>query len=497
MEEGLSMITELDGLQPALFWRHFHEITRIPRCSGHEDLVREYIIQIAKSVGLHYRVDGAGNLVIVKPARDDVGARPIVILQSHLDMVCEKEGDREFDFNTGPIELVREGDWLKAKGTTLGADNGVGVALSLAVIEQEGLEHGPLEFLFTVGEEIGLKGAHAVTPEMLEGRILINLDSEDIDTFCIGCAGSRFTTILLTPTFETSHQNSRQGFREVRLIVDGLTGGHSGLDINLGRANALKLLGRLLCAAQQKSRFLLKDVRGGSSLNAIPRRAEALGNISDNTVETLVQTASDLEAVFKKEYHPIEPNLAVRLETTTVTHSQRVFSQGFQHKVINLLRVVPHGVYSMDASIPGLVKTSTNLATIGLEDGSLTIGTKQRSSEDSEIHAVSDMIGACADLAGATVKIGGDYPGWTPNPDSSLLDCAKEVYTCEFGRKPEVVSIHAGLECGLLKSKFEGLEAVSIGATIQNAHSPDEALQIPSVPKLWKLVTGLLANIAV
>ena len=490
------MIPELDGLQPVLFWLHFHEITRIPRCSGHEDLIREYIIQIAKRVGLRYRVDGVGNLVVVKPACDPVGDRPIVVLQSHLDMVCEKESDREFDFNTDPIELVREGNWLKAKGTTLGADNGVGVALSLAVIEQEDLEHGPLEFLFTVGEEIGLKGAHALTPDMLDGRILINLDSEDIDTFCIGCAGSRFTTIHLTPTFETTHQDTRQGVRAVRLIVDGLAGGHSGLDINQGRANALKLLGRLLCVAQQKNTFFLKNVQGGSSLNAIPHRAEALGIISDNDIGALEQTVSDLEAVFKTEYHPIEANLAVRLETMTATHNETVFSQGFQNKVINLLLAVPHGIYSMDALVPGLVKTSTNLATIGLKDGSLTIGTKQRSSEDSEIHAVSDMIRACADLAGAMVEIGGDYPGWKPNPDSSILNRAKDVYTRIFGRKPEVASIHAGLECGLLKSKLEGLDAVSIGATIRNAHSPDEALQIPSVPKLWKLITGLLANMA-
>ncbi len=484
------MPPEFEGLQPASFWRHFSGLSRIPRCSQNESKIRNHIIEMAVQLNLDFRLDAAGNLVVVKPATAGGLDRPTIVLQSHLDMVCEKEPGLEFDFDTDPIHLIREGDWLRADGTTLGADNGVGIALCLAFLEDGNLRHGPVELLFTVGEEIGLIGAHAITPQMVRGRILINLDSEDISTFYVGCAGSRFTQVHLPLEFE---EPPRDGQR-VRLVIGGLTGGHSGLDIHRGRANALKLLGRLLAEIRKHHNLSLIDVKGGSSLNAIPRFAEAVGIVPACDLHSLEGRIKEIEAAFKTEYHASEPDLTIGMETI-VGGGGQALNKAIQEKVINLLLALPHGIGSMEEVSPGLVKTSTNLATIGVQNGRLTIGTKQRSSEDTEMHALSGMVGACAALAGATTEVGGDYPGWRPNRNSALLAQAEATYARLFGTSAAVTSIHAGLECGLLTAKLDGLEAISIGATIRDAHSPREALQISSVQKLWDFITALLDDI--
>lgn len=476
---------------PSLFWKHFCDLSRIPRGSRNEAKIRNHIIGIAARLGLVIRVDSTGNLVVEKPAFKGRSSAPIVVLQCHLDMVCEKEPGVEFDFETDPIRLIAEGDWLRAEGTTLGADNGVGIALCLAVIESRELCHGPLEVLFTVGEEIGLIGSHAITPEMVRGRMLVNLDSEDIGTFNVGCAGSRTTEICVPAEFE---EGSRDG-RHIKLTVRGLSGGHSGLDIHRGRANALKLLGRVLADAPNRQGLALSEIRGGSSPNSIPRHAEAVAIIPSKDIERLRQTVLSWESVFRAEYKGIEPHLALDMESTA-SGNRRVFARVFQEKVIHLLSALPHGVYSMEAFAPGLVKTSTNLAMIGLKDGCLTIGTKQRSSEDSEMQAIAGSISAIAALAGAQTQTSGVYPGWKPNPHSPLLRRSIAAYQRILGSGPTVASIHAGLECGLLAGKLDGLDAISVGATIRDAHSPGEKLQISSVKKLWDFVAGLLSDLA-
>jgi dipeptidase D len=485
-----SMPRGFEKLQPADFWRHFCELSRIPRCSRNEAKIRSYIIDQAARFNLDFRVDAAGNLVVVKPASGGHASRPTAVLQCHLDMVCEKEPDLDFDFDTDPIQLIREGDWLRAGGTTLGADNGVGIALCLAFLENKDLRHGPVELLFTVAEEIGLIGAHAITPEMISGRILINLDSEDISTFYIGCAGSRFTRIHLPMELEPG---PREG-RRCRLLIGGLTGGHSGLDIHRGRANALKLLGRLLAEIQKEQSFFLMNLKGGSSLNAIPRFAEAEGLVPAGGLDGLGRKIREVEASFMSEFHGLEPALSIGVETGAGGGGQ-VLSRALQEKVIHLLMALPHGITRMEELSPGLVKTSTNLATIGVEDGRLTIGTKQRSSENAEMQALSDMVRACGALAGAATEVGGDYPGWKPERGSALLAQAESTYMRLLEKEPVVASIHAGLECGLLTAKIGGLDAISIGATIRDAHSPRESLQIASVQTLWDFVTALLADI--
>ncbi|MBW1721166.1 MAG: beta-Ala-His dipeptidase [Deltaproteobacteria bacterium] len=487
------METILKGLEPQAFWRHFYRISQIPRCSGGEEKVREYVMKQASRLGLHHRMDQAGNLVVLKPPVGPAKDSPVVVLQSHLDMVCEKEPGLAFDFKTDPIEWMREGNWLKAKGTTLGADNGVGVAVSLALMETADHPHGPLECLFTVGEETGLIGAQGISPDLISGRILINLDCEDIRTFYIGSAGSRSTFINLVPEWE----EAPPGLLGIKLIVEGLKGGHSGLDIHRGRANAIKLLGRGLHAIRygDATEFRLGAIQGGFSLNAIPRRAEAEGGIPVSGLESIKRAVSAITEILQTEYQQAEPDLGIRIETGGALDGKKVFTLNFEEKLINLIMTIPQGAVSWDPQNPEMVTTSTNLGAIGMSGERLTLGTKQRSFVDSEMEALSDTVRACATLAGGETETGVGYPGWKPRPDSPLLQRAKKIYSRVFGREPTVASIHAGLECGVLCSKFKGLDAISLGATIRNAHSPEESLEITSVLELWSFLTSLLRDL--
>lgn len=480
------------GLEPKLLWEHFYEISQIPRCSRNEEKVREYIIQVAERNGLEYKMDAVGNLVVKKPATPGLEGKPTVVMQGHLDMVCEKNKDTQHDFSKDPIKLKREGDWMTAEGTTLGSDNGIGVAAALAVMESKDLKHGPLEFLFTIDEETGLTGATEIAPDMLEGRILLNMDSEEDGALYIGCAGGKDTEIFLNLDTE----KVPAGFQAVQVKIGGLLGGHSGLNIHEGRGNAIKLLNRFLWKVLPQVGGRLAGFEGGSKHNAIPREAEAVVYLPADKVSELRKIAGEYDAIYKDELQFIDPKVSLTIHTSGFDAPAEMFTSELHNKFLNLLYTIPHGVIAMSHAIPGLVETSTNLAVVGMKEGKLSILTSQRSSIGSALTDINDMVRACGFQANADVHSGGGYPAWKPNPDSPLLKKAKEIYKDLFGKEPEVKAIHAGLECGIIGDKFPGMDMISFGPTIEGAHSPDERVQISTVEKFWKFVEALLENLA-
>lgn len=478
----------LVGLQPPLVWKHFYEISRIPRCSGHEEKIREYIIDVARSNDLAAKVDEGGNLAVTRPAAPEFGDAPGVILQAHLDMVCEKDEDFDFDFSTQPLQLKIEGDWLKTDGTTLGADNGIGVAIALAALEDRDLELTQLEALFTVSEEIGLLGAKVLAPDLVRGQILINLDTENVDTFYIGCAGGCDTFIEIPMETEVSPA----GLSPIRIVIRGLAGGHSGVEIHQGRANALKLMGRLLDAAAAATDLRLAWVSAGKSVNVIPRRAEALALVPPAGLPVLKKLVYELQAVFQAEVTRRDNGLDIHIIEEAPVDKKTVMTQSCKERIIRLLLALPYGPTQLDQTVPGLVKTSTNPAAVTTGPGEVVIATKQRGSDETEMMALSRSIEAIGLLAGANVRQSGHYTGWKPDTESPLLQLAKEVFEQINGRPPEVESIHAGLECGLLGEKLPGLKMLSVGATIHNAHSPQEKMSLSSVGRLWTFLVALL-----
>jgi len=474
-------------------WEHFYRISQLPRCSNHEEKVRQYVVKLAEQNGLPYKIDAAGNIAVKKPAAAGLDTRPSLALQAHLDMVCEKDRETVHDFNSDPIQLKKTGDdWISARGTTLGADNGIGLAVALAILENKELRHGPLECLLTVGEEIGLKGAHEISSDMLDSLILLNLDSEQDNTLYIGCAGSRNTDLVLTPETEARPN----GYRTVLIRVDGLLGGHSGLDIHHGRANAIKLLVRCLWQMLSRKGIYLAYLEGGSSPNAIPREASAMVFLLAEQIGELKKEASEYQAIYKAEYKLIEIAPSVTVEEQGFIAPATVFSSLFQDRLLNLLFSIPNGVMAMDPATSGLVRTSTNLAFVTTGNGQLKIGTKQRSSLGSELIAVSDMIRACGLLARAKVQTGGDYPPWQPNFDSPLLNTVKSVYGDLYGKEPEIKTMHGGVECAILGDKFPGIDMLSVGPTILGAHTCDERVQISTVVKLWDVLTEVLVRVS-
>jgi len=480
------------GLEPRLLWEHFYEISQIPRCSRNEEKVREYIIQVAERNGLEYKMDSVGNLVVKKPATPGLEGKPTVVMQGHLDMVCEKNKDTQHDFSKDPIKLKREGDWMTAEGTTLGSDNGIGVAAALAVMESKELKHGPLEFLFTIDEETGLTGATEIAPDMLEGRILLNMDSEEDGALYIGCAGGKDTEIFLNLDTE----KVPAGFKAIQVKIGGLLGGHSGLNIHEGRGNAIKLLNRFLWKVLPQVGGRLASFEGGSKHNAIPREAEAVIFLPRDRVSELQKIAGEYDAIYKDELQFIDPKVSLSLNTDGFDAPSAMFTSELHNKFLNLLYTIPHGVIAMSHAIPGLVETSTNLAVVSMKENKLSILTSQRSSIGSALTDINDMVRACGFQANADVHSGGGYPAWKPNPDSPLLKKAKEIYQNLFGKEPEVKAIHAGLECGIIGDKFPGMDMISFGPTIEGAHSPDERVQISTVEKFWKFVEALLVNLA-
>ncbi len=480
----------LKNLQPNEVWHYFEEICQVPRPSKKESKIIEYLKQFGLRHGLNTKIDHAGNVLICKPATPGMENKPTVVLQSHMDMVCEKNSDVKFDFETDPIQPVIDGDWVKANGTTLGADDGIGMAAQLAILASKDIQHGPIECLFTVDEETGLTGAFALEPNFFSGEILINLDSEDDNEICIGCAGG----IDTVATFSYHTKSKPSNSKAFQLSISGLKGGHSGDDINKGLANSNKLAVRFLLEAQKLFDIKLSHFDGGNLRNAIPREAKAIFFVKEKLVESLFKFYESYTQNVKKEYKTTEPNLTVELKE--VKAPKYTINNKAQHNLFHALNSVWHGVVEMSSDIPGLVQTSTNLASVKfVGKKTIEVTTSQRSSVESQKRAIAQTVASTFILAEAKVKHSDGYPGWTPNVESPILKVAVIQYEKLFGEKPHVRAIHAGLECGLFLEKYPDLDMISIGPTLRGVHSPDERIHIPSTKKFWDFLIHIIKAI--
>jgi dipeptidase D len=487
------MPTFVSDLDPAPLWRHFDQILTIPRASKHEEGMRAYVRQVAGRRQLEVVTDTAGNLVVRKPATPGRESAPAVALQSHLDMVTEKNSEVTFDFSRDAIQPRQEGDYLYATGTTLGSDNGIGVAAMLAVAEATDLEHGPLELLFTIDEETGLTGAAELDTKLLRAKRLLNLDTEEEYSLYVGCAGGAGTDIAMP--LETMF--GADGLEALSIRLLGFKGGHSGVDIHLQRGNAISLLGRILHALLPEFGFELVRVEGGNMHNAIPRESTALVRIVPAEKARFTMALGREAQTIAQELEGIEEG--VRVEVSAVearTVPAEVFAETTASRVLDLLAALPHGVLAMSHDIPGLVETSTNLAKVRTEGGEMRIHQSSRSSVQSALRATQAKIAAFAGLAGGEARQSEGYPGWKPDLESPLLATLKRVHGETFGREANIKAIHAGLECGLIGEKFRGMEMISFGPQIEFPHSPDERVLIPSVGRFWKLLSAALAALA-
>jgi dipeptidase D len=484
------MDRKLSQLSPNPVWKYFEEICQVPRPSKKEEQIIAFVENFAALNKLQCKKDTVGNILISKPATPGFENRKKVVLQSHLDMVCEKNSNVVHNFDTDPIKPYIDGDWVKAEGTTLGADCGIGIATQLAILTNPNIKHGPIECLFTVDEETGLTGASALQPGFLDGKILINLDSEDEGELFIGCAGGIDT--VATMSFQPREIPS--GFFPLEIKVSGLKGGHSGDDINKGRGNAIKILVRILWDAFHKYGIKVAGIEGGNLRNAIPREAKAVFLVLKGYKENLVAQFNILVHDITEELSITEPDLKIEISSTE--NPAYVMSEDYSEKLINTLYACPHGVYSMSYRMPGLVETSTNLASVKIKDNRLIeITTSQRSDQESSKRDVMSMVESVFLLGGATVVHSDGYPGWTPDPTSEILSVTVKAYNDLFSTQPVVRSIHAGLECGLFLSKYPGLDMVSFGPTLRDVHSPDERINIETVGKFWKLLVKVLEEI--
>jgi dipeptidase D len=482
------MANALAGLEPALVWKYFAEISRIPRGSKNETAIAKYLVDTAKKLGLSAIQDSAGNVLARKPATAGREQTPSVCLQGHMDMVCEKNKDKVHDFLKDPIELVRKDQFLYANGTTLGADNGIAVATCLAIMEDKSLDHGPLEFLFTVDEETGLTGANSLQPGFLDSMILMNLDSEDEGELYVGCSGGRDNT----GTWTTELDDAPAGGTGLLVTVKGLKGGHSGLEIHTGRGNALKIMTRVLVGLAALGGRVAK-IDGGNKRNAIPREAEAVVWVPKAKAAHAADVVAAMNTAAKTELASVEPGLAVACAPQRGV--RKVLKKGLQKKVLLTLMGLPHGVLKMSADIPGLVETSTNLAIIETGKKEIRIQTSQRSSVASEIEEASQMVRSVLELGGAVATGSDGYPGWKPNLDSPILKLARSTYKSLYARDPEVKAVHAGLECGIIGEKYPGMDMVSFGPTMREVHSPNEHLYIDTVSRFYAFLLGILKNV--
>ena len=465
----------------------FERIDRIPRCSGRTQQIATWLLEWADVHGLHAEQDEARNLLIRVPASEGFEHAPTVVLQGHMDMVCEKTPDSTHNFETDPIPLVYDGEWLHAQDTTLGADNGIAIAIALAVAASDAA-HPPLEILVTVDEETGLTGASNLRERWLSGTKLLNLDSEDEGIFTVGCAGGRDSIF----TLQLDQEPMPEGLAVRELTVAGLQGGHSGVDIHLGRANANVLLVRALRESRDAAPVRLVSLRGGSAHNAIPRDASAVIAFDPADRQLVEETVTATQATLATEFATLEPSLQLSLRSAA-TPSDAIVEPSAQ-TLLDFLAAMPHGVLRMSADVPGLVETSTNFATIRMKNDTVEVKTSQRSSYRSRLDEVVGQLESLARLAGATVRNESSYPPWEPHMESELLGRAVESYENAFGSTPTVEVIHAGLECGVIGAKYPGMEMVSFGPTVQNAHSPDERLHLPSLEKTCTFVEALLSS---
>lgn len=475
-------------LKPAVVFDYFKAICQVPRPSKREEKMIAFLREFGERHGLETLVDKAGNVLIKKPATPGFENRKTVVLQSHIDMVCEKNKDVEHDFLSQPIETYVDGEWLRARGTTLGADNGIGVATQLAVLAAEDISHGPLECLFTVDEETGLTGAFALQSGFMNGDVLLNLDSEDEGEIFIGCAGGCRTSAV----FPYQKIEVPEGYFFFSIEVGGLTGGHSGDDINKGRANANKVLNRFLYMAAEKYDLYLCEIAGGNLHNAIPREARAVCALPSKDKENIRVDFNVFAADVEAEYSVTEPNVRFVLQSADAIPA---IDRDTTSCLLRALHAVPNGVFMMSQEMPGLVETSSNLASVKMIDGEIVIGSSQRSSTLSSRRDMSDSVKAAFELAGAQVEVGDGYPGWKPNPSSPLLQVAVDSYKRLYGVEPKVKAIHAGLECGLFLEKYPALDMISFGPTLRGVHSPDERMHIPSVERFWNHLVDILKSI--
>lgn len=483
------MDKDFSKLKPELLWKRFSEICSIPHPSHHEEKIREYIVNFAKEHKLDYTVDEGPNVIIRKPATPGMEGRKTIVLQAHLDMVPQKNSDKEFDFEKDPIEAYIDGEWVTANGTTLGADNGIGASAILAVLESNDIKHGPIEALFTATEETGMDGAFALRAGELKGDILVNLDSETEGELYVGCAGG--LDVTATMKYDTVKLDKNE-FAGYRLELKGLKGGHSGMEIVLQRGNANKLLVRFMRNFQEKLGIMLCDIDGGGLRNAIPREAFATVAVMKKNEKAFLAAVKRFEKLYINEYKGIEDSISFKaIPVKTPSKAINFFDQA---NLIDAVFACPNGVMRMSTSMPGLVQTSSNLARVVSERGYFKIMCLLRSSVNSEKDDLALMIRTVMELSGATVKQSSAYDGWNPNMESPILKTMKESYNKLFGREPDVMAIHAGLECGIIGGKYPSMDMISCGPTIKYPHSPDEKVNIASVEKFWKFLCYTLEN---
>ncbi len=469
----------------------FEKISAIPRCSKHEEKIGAFLLDWAEKNGLKAKKDKVGNVLILVPASSGYEKSPTVVVQGHMDMVCEKTADSPHDFAKDPIRFVFEGEWLKADHTTLGADNGIALSMAMVMALDKSAAHPPLELLFTIDEETGLTGANALQGDFIEGKILLNVDSEDEGVFTVGCAGGRDTHISLAVRYE----DAPEGFVMARVKDGSMTGGHSGVNINEERANAIRVLTRVLAQVRRQHDARLADISGGTAHNAIPRDAWADVFIPRDSFKAVEKVVAEMEQVCKNEFRKTDPGLKLSAELQLETMGKRPLNTADSGRILDLLIALPHGVAAMSTEMKGLVETSNNEASVRIANSKLEIVTSQRSSVMSRLNALTWRIEAIARLAGADAVSGDGYPSWQPNLQSPLLARCKEVYRRLFGREPHVEAIHAGLECGIIGDKKEGMDMISFGPTLKNPHSPDEKIHVESIGKVWDFMVELLKSL--
>ena len=475
-------------LEPKAMWNHFADLNAVSRPSKKEQRVIAFMKEFGEKLGLPAHVDEAGNVIIKKPASTGMENRQTIVMQSHLDMVHQKNSDTTFDFDTQGIEMFIDGDWVRAKGTTLGADNGIGVASIMTLLASTDIAHPAIEALFTIDEETGMTGALSLKGGLLSGTILLNLDTEADNELTIGCAGG--IDVTATGTYD---QTTPSGGSAFTLTVRGLTGGHSGGDIHLGRGNANKIMNRILLKLTKEHNISIASVNGGSLRNAIPRESVATIVIPTDQVVAAEKTFSVLASKIEAEYKVTDRKLVIALEVTDMPAS--VMAPSFQNNLLRALYACPNGIYRMSPEIAGLVQSSNNLARVLVADGKYSLQCLTRSSVDSEKYDLSDAITSAFELMGADMSYGGIYPGWTPRPDAPVVKLMSELYKEMFGEPAHVNAVHAGLECGILGTNYPGMQMISFGPNITGAHSPDERVQISSVQKYWKYLLETLKRI--
>lgn len=483
--------TEILNLAPQSVWGHFHSLTQIPRPTGQMKEVTQFIIDFGKSLNLEVEQDKVGNVLIKKPATKGYENAKTVILQSHLDMVPQKNADVEHDFAKDPIETFVDGEWLKARSTTLGADNGVGCAMMMAVLEDDSLQHPAIEALFTIDEEVGMDGANGLEKGFLKGAMMLNLDTEEDGELCIGCAGGMDVNVSFQFKPDKDIPQNDVAFK---ISLRGLKGGHSGTQIHLGRANANKLMNRFLKDVVSNYEARVASIQGGSLRNAIPRESFVVLTIPEQLSDDLLDLINEYETLFREDFAGIEDNISLKAEKVDLPSS--LLPEEVQDDLINAVEACPNGVISYLADFPGVVESSLNLALVHSSEGSVEVKLMVRSSSESRKQWVCSSTESVFLLAGAKVEFDGDYPGWQPNANSELLTTMEKIYLEKYGDRPEVIVIHAGLECGIIQSNVEQkLDIVSFGPTIRGAHSPDEAIKIDTVEKSYDYLVSILENL--